>query len=215
MSATVPRGLYAITSQQLCSDPERLVAAVDAALRGGAVMIQYRDKENPPAVRDRLARALLEVCRAHAAPLIINDDLELAVAVHADGVHLGARDGSIADARARLGPGAIIGATCGDSGERARQAQAAGASYAAFGAFFPSTTKPQAPPARLSTLTAARALGLPLCAIGGITPERAASVVTAGADLVAVVEGVFGTVDIEAAARTYRGVIDGAGDCIA
>ena len=215
MKAKVPRGLYVITSEALCNDPERLLSATSAALRGGAVMIQYRDKWNTAAVRERLARALLEVCQAHAVPLIINDDLELAATMGADGVHLGAGDGSIADARVRLGAGAIIGATCADSLQRAQRAQAAGASYLAFGALFPSSTKPQASPAKLSTLTTARELGLPVCAIGGITQERAASAVAAGADLIAVVEGVFGAADVEAAARAYRRAIDGAGERIA
>lgn len=199
------RGLYAITSEALCCKPEQLLPAVEAALRGGVVMLQYRDKWNPPPTRLRLARELLETCRAYRVPLLINDDLSLALEIGADGVHLGADDGPLAEARARLGPDAILGASCGDSLVRAQQARAAGASYVAFGRLFASRTKPQAAPASLSTLTAARALGLPVCAIGGITPDNAAQVIAAGADLVAAIDGIFGAPDIEQAARAYAG----------
>ena len=197
------RGLYAITSEALCREPARLLPAVAAALRGGATLIQYRDKWNAPERRVELARAVLQQCRAHDTRLIINDDLSLAVRIGADGVHLGASDGELALARAQLGADALIGATCGDSLARAHAAALAGASYLAFGRYFPSCTKPDAPAARLDTLRAARALGLPLCAIGGITPDNAAVVIDAGADLVSAVAGVFDVADPESAARAY------------
>ncbi|SFF59342.1 thiamine-phosphate diphosphorylase [Fontimonas thermophila] len=201
---TTLRGLYAITSQDLVADEVRLLQAARAALSGGAVLLQYRDKWNPPARRERLAAALVALCRTHGVPLIINDDIDLAERCGAYGVHLGAADGDIAAARARLGPDAIIGATCGNALERARHAVAAGASYVAFGRFFASRTKPDAPPAELATLRAARAtLAVPICAIGGITPDNAAQVIAAGADLVAAVEGIFGAPDIDTAARRY------------
>lgn len=204
------RGLYALTPEALLRDPARLPAALDAALRGGARLIQYRDKWSAPAERAPRARAILARCRAAGAKLIINDDAELAAAIGADGVHLGQSDGSLAAARARLGPAAIIGASCNDSLERARAAIAAGASYVAFGRLFASNTKPDAPPAQLATLTAARrefAPQIAICAIGGITPALAPQAIAAGADLVAAVEGVFGPgadeAQIGAAARAY------------
>lgn len=198
------RGLYAVTSEAICASGDRLVAAVDEALAGGARLVQYRDKWSPPAQRRRNAHALRGLCHAHEALLIINDDPALAEAVDADGVHLGAADPPIAAARALLGPSAIIGVTCASSLARARAAAAAGASYVAFGRFYPSRTKPDAPAASLAILQEARAaLDLPICAIGGLTPANAASVIDAGADLVAAVEGLFGARDIEAAAREY------------
>lgn len=198
------RGLYAITPDALVRDPVRLLDAVTAAIRGGAQLIQYRDKHHAASERLTLARALLHACHAADAKLIINDDTELAAAVGADGVHLGSSDGSLAAARQRLGPQALLGATCGNSLERARAALAAGADYVAFGRFFPSTTKPDAAPAELQTLTRAkRELGTVICAIGGITPGNGASVLAAGADLIAAVDGVFGTADTEATARSY------------
>ncbi|MBI2383084.1 MAG: thiamine phosphate synthase [Gammaproteobacteria bacterium] len=204
MPPPVLKGLYAITSEALCHAPERLPGAVDAALRGGAALIQYRDKWNDPATRRRQAAALLERCRAHGALLLINDDVELAAAVGADGVHVGRGDMAVDQARRRLGPGAIVGATCHNELARAQAALAAGASYVAFGRFFPSRTKPEAPPADLELLRQARArIPIPICAIGGITPDNARSAIQAGADLVAAVEGVFGAADIEAAARAY------------
>lgn len=203
------RGLYAITSQAICTSDDRLVAAVADALSGGARLVQYRDKWNPPDQRRRNAHALRGLCHAQGALLIINDDPELAEAVEADGVHLGAADPPIAAARARLGPDAIIGVTCSGSLARAEAAAAAGASYVAFGRFYPSRTKPNAPPAPLSILAEARtALALPVCAIGGLTPANAASVIAAGADLVAAVEGLFGAADIEAVAREYSRLFD-------
>lgn len=198
------RGLYAVTPDALCTEPERLVAAVRAALAGGAALVQYRDKRAADSGRERNARALLALCRAHGARLIVNDDAALARAVGADGVHLGARDLPLPQARALLGADALIGISCANQLERARLAQAQGASYVAFGRFFASRTKPDAPPAPLELLREARAaLEIPICAIGGVTPANAGSLVAAGADLVAAVEGLFGAPDIAAAARAY------------
>ncbi len=201
------RGLYAITSSGLCAEPARLLAAVEAALRGGAAVVQLRDKHSAPAARGANARALLALCRAHGARLIINDDLALALDCGADGVHLGAADPPLAQARAALGPRAILGASCGPSLQRARAAVAAGADYVAFGRFFPSRTKPDAPQAPLELLQQARReILVPVCAIGGVTPANAGALIAAGADLVAAVEGVFGDGEpaaVEAAARAY------------
>ncbi|MEQ1438386.1 thiamine phosphate synthase [Fontimonas sp. SYSU GA230001] len=198
------RGLYAITSQAVVTEPGRLLGAVAAALRGGVRLLQYRDKWNPAAVRERHVRRLLPLCRAHGVPLIVNDDAELARATGADGVHLGAADAALDEARRLLGRRALIGATCGNSLQRARAAVAAGADYVAFGRFFPSTTKPDAPPAELATLRAARAeLDVPLCAIGGVSPDHVPLLIEAGADLVAAIAGVFDAADVETAARAY------------
>ncbi|GAC1623970.1 MAG: thiamine phosphate synthase [Nevskia sp.] len=203
------RGLYAITSSALCADPDRLAAAADAALRGGATVLQYRDKTSAPAQRLANARLLRGLCDRRGARLIINDDMALAQAAGADGVHLGAGDGSIAAARSALGAAAIIGASCGPSLARAQAALAAGASYVAFGRFFDSRTKPDAPQATLELLAEARPLLWPaaICAIGGVTTDNGAALVACGADLIAAVDGVFGHDDpqqIEAAARAYR-----------
>lgn len=198
------RGLYAITSETVCRSPGRLVAAVAEALGGGARLIQYRDKWNDAATRERNAHALRGLCHQLQALLIINDDPQLADAVDADGVHLGAADAPLAAARALLGADAIIGVSCSNSLERAHAAQAAGANYVAFGRFFASRTKPDAPAAEPALLLRARSeLQLPICVIGGITPANAPPLLAAGADLVAAVEGVFGAADIEAAAREY------------
>lgn len=198
------RGLYAITSERSVTDSAMLLESVHAAIRGGVRVLQYRDKWNPPELREQQLNLLLPLCREHGVPLIVNDDLELAARSGADGVHLGASDAALLAARRRLGPRAIVGATCGNSLERARAAVAAGADYVAFGRFFASMTKPDAPPAEQATLRAARTqLSVPICAIGGITPDNAPALIEAGADLIAAVAGVFEAADIEAAARAY------------
>jgi thiamine-phosphate pyrophosphorylase len=144
---------------------------------------------------------LAALCANHRVPLIVNDDVDLAAAIGAAGVHLGKDDADIAAARSRLGSGAIIGVSCYDSLERARDL--AGADYLAFGAFFVSPTKPSARRAAPDLLHAARAFGKPLVAIGGITPDNAPALVAAGADFVAAISGVFGQSDVEDAARRY------------
>ena len=207
------RGLYAITSDALCADQDRLLAAAAAALRGGAVLIQLRDKHCAPAARVSKARALARLCHDHGARLIINDDAALALQCGADGAHLGASDGSLQQARLALGPRAILGASCGPWLERADAAIAAGADYVAFGRFFPSRTKPDAPQATLELLRQARArLSLPICAIGGVTPDNGGALIAAGADLLAVVDGVFGDFEpsaVEVAARAYASLFGG------
>jgi thiamine-phosphate pyrophosphorylase len=208
------RGLYAITPDALCAQPEELLMAVTAALRGGARLIQYRDKAKTSAQVDlQLAAALRALCTAHRAGLIINDDARLAARIGAHGVHLGANDGSVQEARALLGPAAIIGVSCGPHLQRARDGLAAGASYVAFGRFFPSHTKPNAPQAPLTLLAEARAeITAPICAIGGVTPQNGALLIAAGADLLAAVEGVFADADpqrVEAAARAYSALFVG------
>ena len=195
-----PRGgLYAITG----APRDDLQAAVERAIGGGAAVLQYRDKSADQVRRRAEAEALQQVCRRLRVPLIVNDDVEFAATVGATGVHLGESDADIGAARARLGEAAIIGVSCYDSLQRARDAAAAGADYLAFGAFFASPTKPNARRATTELLHAARSLGLPLVAIGGITPDNAQPLIDAGADFVAVVSGVFAAADPAAAARRY------------
>ncbi|MEN9682125.1 MAG: hypothetical protein RLZZ627_2018 [Pseudomonadota bacterium] len=196
------QGLYVIT-RDLESDRTTLIDEVRAALLGGAGVVQYRAKDGRSTSDEALS--LLEVCRNLGAPLIINDDVALAVEVGADGVHLGRDDGGLASAREALGPQAIIGVSCYDDLTRALNAQKAGASYVAFGRFFPSLTKPYAPCASLDTLRLARSqLDVPIVAIGGITKENGETLISAGADLLAVIEGVFGQKSPETAARGFR-----------
>ena len=197
------RGLYAITDERL-SAPGQLPVCVSEAIAGGASVIQYRNKQGNAQQRRQEAAALLQLCQQHQVPLIINDDVALAASVNADGVHLGKTDASLAQARQQLGPQAIIGVSCYNSLERAMRAAQAGADYVAFGRFFSSHSKPDAPPAEAALLRQARRqLQLPIVAIGGITPENGRALVAAGADLLAAIHGVFGQPDIEAAASAY------------
>ena len=197
--------LYAITDSQLMPG-ELLLQGVTAALEGGCRVVQYRDKSTDKMRRQQEAEMLLEICREHEARLIINDDVELTKTIGADGVHLGQSDGSVLRARDYLGEGVIIGVTCHASIELAQQARSDSANYVAFGRFFPSNTKPDAPPAELALLREARiALGeIPIVAIGGINLENASSVLEAGADLVAVSHSLFASPDISAHARKFN-----------
>ncbi|MEQ6886432.1 thiamine phosphate synthase [Salicola sp. Rm-C-2C1-2] len=196
------QGLYAITDSHLLPD-DRIVDAVEQALAGGAVMVQYRDKRPDDDQRQRIAEQLLAVCQRWQRPLLINDDVALARQVDADGVHLGLEDTTPEQAREQLGPEAIIGVTCHDDLERAREQATGTADYLAFGRFFASATKGSAPSACADVLGQAAALGLPRVAIGGITTENAPSLIRAGADLVAVIHGLFSAPDIEARAREF------------
>ncbi|MFJ7145354.1 MAG: thiamine phosphate synthase [Pseudomonas protegens] len=196
------RGLYAITDSQLLAG--KFLKYVEAALEGGVTLLQYRDKSEDQARRLREAETLLALCERYKTRLIINDDAELAARIGA-GVHLGQTDGPLTPARALLGRQAIIGSTCHDQLPLAEQAAKEGASYVAFGRFFNSTTKPGAPSASLELLDQARAsLHLPICVIGGITLENAAPLVSHGADLLAVVHGLFGAESAEEVTRRAR-----------
>lgn len=196
-------GLYAITDVTPERDPEFVLTTAQQVLAGGAVLLQYRDKVNTIDVRRSLAQGLLELCRAHRVPLIVNDDVELATAVGADGVHLGKNDGSVEAARARLG-NRIIGVSCYNDFSRAVAAERAGADYVAFGRFFVSATKPSAAQAEVSLIERAKAeLAVPVVAIGGITAANASTLLHAGVDLVAVVHAVFGAPEPAAAARRF------------
>lgn len=197
-----PRGLYLITPDE--ADTARLLARVTPLLGEGVAWLQYRNKSASPGLRREQAEALQATCAAAGVPLIVNDDAALALAVGAAGVHLGEDDGDIAAARARLGPDAIVGASCYDELDRARRAVAAGAGYVAFGAFFPTRSKAGTRQAHPDLLRQAAALGVPRVAIGGITPDNVRDLIEAGADLVAVIGGVFEAADPVAAVRAYR-----------
>jgi thiamine-phosphate pyrophosphorylase len=190
------RGLYAITPD----DIGRVAAAVAS---GALCALQYRSKSADAARRRTEAQALALLCRRHGVPLIINDDLELALEVGAEGLHLGIEDGDLAAARARL-PGRILGASCYDRLELARRAVAAGADYVAFGSVFASPTKPGAVRAPLALF--GHDLGVPKVAIGGITAQNAPQLVAAGADAVAVLSDLFDAPDVAARAREYAKV---------
>lgn len=194
------RGLYLITDTTIAPP----MPAVAAAIRGGARVVQYRDKTALPQQRYADAAAVRALCKNTGVAFIVNDDVALAQQVDADGVHLGRDDMGLAQARAQLGSRKIIGVSCYDDLARARAAAHARADYVAFGSFFPSPTKPHAVRAPIELLIAARAqLSLPIVAIGGITPENGAALVAAGADALAVITGVLGQEDIEDAARRY------------
>lgn len=197
------KGLYAVT-RPAPGGAGALAEAVLAALRGGARLVQYRDKSGDGERRRAEASALLRACREYDAPLIVNDDVALAAEIGADGVHLGAGDMDPVRARAHLGSRALVGVSCYDDLDRAIEAQARGADYVAFGSFFPSPTKPGAVRAEPALLTRAReALRVPICAIGGIRPDNGAMLVRAGADMLAVISGVFGAPDPGRAAAEY------------
>ncbi|AZR23906.1 thiamine phosphate synthase [Xanthomonas vasicola] len=195
------RGVYLITPDE--PNTQRLLLRT-APLLASITWLQYRNKQADAALRLRQASALHELCAAHGVPLIINDDAQLAAQVGAQGVHLGEDDGDVAAARALLGEQAIIGVSCYDEIEHARAAAAAGASYVAFGAFFPTTTKQTTRRATPALLQRAAELHLPRVAIGGIAPAQVPALVTAGADLIAVVSGVYAAPDPVAAVQAYR-----------
>lgn len=199
-SKTLKRGLYLITPDD--PDPSQLFARTRPLL-AFASCLQLRNKAMDADALRVAGIALRSACKDAGVPLLINDDAALAAELGADGVHLGEHDGDIASARRLLGDDAIIGVSCYDDIERARRLAAEGANYLAFGAFFPSPTKPNASRASLQLLRDSAHLGLPRVAIGGITPDNAPSLVAAGADLVAAISGVFDAPDPVAAARAY------------
>lgn len=196
------RGLYAITPE--AEDGDELLRKVALAIEGGIVLLQYRRKAYGSLEE---ARALAALCRRRGVLFIVNDDVELALACGADGAHLGKHDVALAAARAQLGS-RLLGASCYDSLAAARAAVAAGADYVAFGSVFASPTKPAAVRAPLALFAEARALGVPLVAIGGITLENAPQLVRAGADALAVISDLFEATDIAARARAYGMLFD-------
>ncbi|HOY00622.1 thiamine phosphate synthase [Zoogloea sp.] len=201
------RGLYLVTPE--LADTDALLGAVACVLSARPAIVQYRSKLVDPVLRREQASRLLALCRQARIPLVINDDLALALEIDADGAHLGRDDGDLAGARKALGPARILGASCYGEWARAEAAVAAGVDYVAFGAMFPSSTKPQAPLAPLEMLTRAKAeFGLPVAAIGGITLDNAPLLIAAGADLPAVISDVFSAPDPAARAAAYAGLFD-------
>jgi thiamine-phosphate pyrophosphorylase len=180
------------------------VYQVEQAILGGASLVQYRDKGSDAQRRRLEAESLLVLCRRHGVPFLINDDVALAAHIRADGVHLGRDDMPLRQARRLLGESAIIGVSCYDRLERFEAAVAGGADYAAFGSFFPSNTKPKAVQATPDLLRRAKARSrLRLVAIGGITPQNGGPLISAGADMLAVIDAVFGRPDIRLACRAF------------
>lgn len=196
------RGVYAITPD--LDDTDTLLQMTATALSAGLACLQYRNKQADAALALNQARALRDLCAHYNTPLIINDDAELAASIGATGVHLGGDDADVQATRERYGSALLIGASCYNDMQRAERACAAGADYVAFGAMFPSSTKPKAVRASAALLTQARTLQVPVVAIGGITPDNGRAIVQAGADLLAAIDGLFGQGDIAAAVRAYQ-----------
>jgi thiamine-phosphate pyrophosphorylase len=201
------RGLYLVTPDW--SDTGALAAAVADVLQARPALVQYRNKNADPSLKREQAVRLLALCRQAGVPLVLNDDLALALEIGADGVHLGRDDGDPAEARRALGAERILGVSCYGEWPRAVAGAAAGVDYVAFGAMYPSATKPAAVPAPLDILTRAkRELGLPVAAIGGITLDNAPALIEAGADLLAVISDVFAAPAPAARAAAYAGLFD-------
>ncbi|MDH3713048.1 MAG: thiamine phosphate synthase [Gammaproteobacteria bacterium] len=194
------RGVYAITDAAL-TPAQRLRDEVERVLQGGVRMVQYRDKSQDPALRLAQATELVRLCHAHSALLIVNDDVDLAKACAADGVHLGKDDETVQRARATLGTQRLIGVSCYDSLHRAATAVTEGADYIAFGSFFASSVKPHAVRAPLSLLAEAKQRWrVPVCAIGGIDARNAPELIANGADMLAVISALFAASDPRASA---------------
>lgn len=166
-------------------------------------MIQFRDKSGDGGWRQSVAASLRALCSEFGAPFVVNDDVQLAASVGASGVHLGRQDATVREAREAIGADCLIGVSCYNVLDRAREAANAGADYVAFGSLFASPSKPQAVHCPLGTLTRARAFGLPVVAIGGITPDNGASAIAAGADSLAVISAVFDAPDVRRAAESF------------
>ena len=201
------RGLYGVTPDD--ADSARLMSRVRGALAGGRRVLHSRNKTADAALRYAQAAALRALCSEYGAALIINDDLELALAVDADGLHLGGEDGSLAAARARLGPNKLLGASCYRSLENAERALAEGADHIAFGSFFVSTVKPGAVRSNPTLLNEAKQrFKVPVVAIGGITLDNASQLISAGADSVAVITALFGAPDVTVAAQKFNALFE-------
>lgn len=196
------KGLYAITPD--LADTAQLLIKVEAALQGGISVLQYRNKAATHKLQTQQAKEIFSLCQHYNVPLIINDSVKLCLTLDADGVHLGADDGNLAEVRARIGADKILGASCYNRFDLALNAQQAGADYVAFGACFASSTKPNAPVANLSLFTQARTqLHIPSVAIGGITIENAHQVIQAGANAIAVINALFSAQNIQQTAGQF------------
>ena len=197
------KGVYALTPDSLHTD--ELSGRVRSACVGGISVLQYRNKVADAPLRLAQALALREVTTEFGVTFIVNDDAQLAVRVNADGVHLGATDGSVEHARALLGKDKLIGVSCYNQLQLARDAVQAGADYVAFGAFYSSSVKPEAAVATLDLLRVARAeIQVPIVAIGGIDTSNGANLVAAGADALAVISAVFDAADIQMAVKNLN-----------
>lgn len=204
MTPLPKHGLYAITDAQLIP-ADNFIDTVERAVLGGVNVLQYRDKRTDPAQRMMQARSLRQLCDKYHIPLIINDDISLALQVGADGVHLGKHDPALPRARLLLGERAIIGVSCYNDLARAQLAEQQGASYIALGSFFPSLTKPEAVPASIDLLKQAKAcLSCPIVAIGGVTPDNGGELLHHGAHFLAVIHGIFGQNNVTLAAQRYN-----------
>jgi thiamine-phosphate pyrophosphorylase len=200
------QGLYLVTPNW--DDTEQLLAVTEQALRAGVALLQYRHKDASPALRREQGGALRELCHRYSVPFLVNDHVALCRELGADGVHLGGTDAPLAEVRAALGPNKLIGASCYGELARAEAAQAAGASYVAFGGFYPSRVKQYAVTTRPAILRQAReVIRLPLCVIGGMTPDNAAPLVAEGAQLVAAISSVYQADDAAAAVRQFQSII--------
>jgi thiamine-phosphate pyrophosphorylase len=209
MPFTLTRGLYAITDCVHLDYPEML-DRTERILKAGVAAVQYRDKTADSETRRETAARLHELCRKHATPLIVNDDIDAALAAGAEGIHLGREDASLEEARRRAGGGVLIGISCYNDLERAVAAEAAGADYVAFGAMFPTSSKDTTVPATPDLIAQAKAvLSIPVAAIGGLTPENCREVVAAGADLLAVISSVYQTDDPAAVVGRFNEIIFG------
>ena len=195
------KGLYAITPDS--ADLNTLIQKTQLAIEGGAFMVQYRSKIHDRDVKMQQCAAILRLCREYDVPCIVNDDVEICRVLKADGVHLGEKDDNIAEVRHILGEDAIIGSSCYDQLNRAKQAQKEGASYVAFGAVFPTPTKPNAPRATLELLKKAKSeIQIPIVAIGGITMNNAHDVIETGIDAIAVITNLYESNSIKETAET-------------
>lgn len=207
MAASPGRGLYVITDC-VRLDYGQVLERTRAMLHAGVAAVQYRDKNPDRDARLDMAARLHEVCTAFDIPLIVNDDVETALAAGAEGVHLGRDDAGLAAARQRLGAAALIGISCYNDFDRAAAAAKAGADYVAFGAMFPTSTKQATVPATPELITRAKAtLSVPVAAIGGITPENCRPLLDAGADLLAVISSVYLADDPAAVVERFNEII--------
>jgi len=196
------KGLYAITPDS--ADLNTLIQKTQWAIEGGAFMVQYRSKILNRDVKMQQCAAILRLCREYEIPCIVNDDVDMCRILEADGVHLGEKDDNIAEVRHILGENAIIGSSCYDQLDRAKSAQKEGASYVAFGAMFPTSTKPNAPRATLALLKEAkREIQIPIVAIGGITVNNAHDVIKTGIDAIAVITSLYEAKIIKETAETF------------
>jgi thiamine-phosphate pyrophosphorylase len=196
------KGLYAITPDS--ADLNTLIQKTKSAIEGGAFMVQYRSKIQDRDVKIQQCAAILRLCREYEIPCIVNDDVDMCRILEADGVHLGEKDDNIAEVRHILGEDAIIGSSCYDQLDRAKSAQKEGASYVAFGAMFPTPTKPQAPRATLALLKEAkREIQIPIVAIGGITVNNAHDVIKTGIDAIALINSLYEAKSIKETAETF------------